>query len=130
MVWKYVLAWFPLILVAIANGALREMIYKPYAGDLAAHQISTATFVFFFAAYVWAIGRRWKIESAGQSWLIGVIWVCMTIGFEFGFGHYVMGHAWTKLLHDYNILEGRVWIVVLVATLIVPNLSYRLHAKS
>lgn len=130
MIWKYVLAWFPIVLIAIANGALREMVYKPYAGDLAAHQISTITFILFFGTYVWAIGRRWKIASASQSWLIGVLWVCMTVGFEFGFGHYIMGHPWPKLLHDYNILEGRVWIVVLLATLIVPNLAYRWHTKS
>jgi hypothetical protein len=29
--------------------------------------------------------------------------------FEFLVGHYVMGHPWSRLLHDYNILAGRLW---------------------
>jgi hypothetical protein len=29
-----------------------------------------------------------------------------TVAFELTFGHYVMGHPWSRLLADYNLLAG------------------------
>jgi len=54
--------------------------------------------------------------------LIGAFWTILTIGFEFGFGHYVMGRPWDHLLADYNILKGRLWSLVLLTMLIAPSL--------
>ena len=57
---------------------------------------------------------------------IGGIWLALTVAFEFLFGHYVMGHPWSRLFHDYNLLEGRLWVLVLVWTFIAPYVFYRL----
>lgn len=122
---RYFLAWFPIIFLAVANGTLRELGYKQFVGDLAAHWISTIVLILLFAGYLWGIGLRWKIESSRQAWTIGGMWLTMTVLFEFGFGHYIMGHPWEKLLHDYNVLQGRVWVLVLVAILLGPPLSTR-----
>ena len=32
--WKYVLAWFPMVLIALANGALREGWYGKHLSEL------------------------------------------------------------------------------------------------
>ena len=45
---KYVLAWLPLLLIAVANGALREGLYAGYLGELRAHQVSTLSGVLLF----------------------------------------------------------------------------------
>ncbi|MHC1604588.1 MAG: hypothetical protein ACXQTP_01265 [Candidatus Methanofastidiosia archaeon] len=44
----------------------------------------------------------------------------MTITFEFIVGHYIIGHPWSKLLADYNILKGRVWSLILLTILAGP----------
>lgn len=44
----YTLAWFPMVLIAVANGSLRQFGYAPYLSELAAHQISCFTAVIFF----------------------------------------------------------------------------------
>jgi hypothetical protein len=126
---KYFFAWFPMVIIAILNGSLRQFVIMNYVDELTAHQISCFTGILFFAVYIYFITRRWKIESCRQSWIIGVMWIAMTIIFEFGFGHYVMGHPWEKLFHDYNIFAGRLWIVVLIWTLIAPNLFYKLQKR-
>ena len=60
-----------------------------------AHKIlDTAEKLFYF------IFKKWKIESARHAILVGVIWLGLTILFEFGFGHYFMGNPWQKLLHE------------------------------
>ena len=51
---------------------------------------------------------------------MGAIWFCLTITFEFAAGHYVFGNPWEKLLADYNILEGRIWSLVLLTILLAP----------
>jgi len=51
---------------------------------------------------------------------IGFLWLLLTISFEFIFGHFVMGHTWEKLFADYNILNGKIWILVLFTTFLAP----------
>jgi hypothetical protein len=51
----------------------------------------------------------------------------LTIGFEFIFGHFVMGNPWPLLLRDYNILAGRLWVVVLIWITIAPFVLYQVR---
>ena len=34
-------------------------------------------------------------------------------------------HAWNELLADYNLLNGRLWLLVLVTTLVAPRLAMK-----
>ena len=130
MIWKYFAAWFPMVILAVANGTIRELGFRPFLDELPAHWLSTVTFVLLLFGYLWVISKKWKIESDRQAMQIGFMWLGMTIAFEFGFGHYVMGHPWSKLLHDYNILEGRLWTLVLVAVLTGPIVVSRRQKPS
>ncbi len=129
MIAKYLLVWLLLAVVAIANGVLRQSTYGKFVPELAAHQISTVTAIVFFGVVVWIVQRIWPIESQSQAWVIGVCWLLMTIAFEFGFGHYVAGHSWGRLLADYNLLAGRIWLFFLVWVAVLPAVIYRLGAS-
>ena len=85
--------------------------------------------ILFFAIYIWAVTRFWKPVSQNQALWIGLIWLGMTILFEFGFGHFIMGNPWSKLFHDYNLLAGRVWVFVLLWIALAPWLFYRIQNK-
>lgn len=129
MILKYTLFWFPLVFIAIINGAIRDLLYKDRLGELAAHQVSTATGILLFGIYIWALGLKWKLKSARQAVAVGLIWLGLTVAFEFLFFHYAMGHPWSVLLEAYNILEGKVWVLVLVFVAIAPWLSYTIHSR-
>ena len=129
MIGKYILGWFVLLITAVINGAMRDGLYKESLGDLAAHQVSTVSGISLFAVVIWWMGRHWPIPSAQQAWMIGIMWLVMTLCFEFGFFHFVMGHPWSELLQAYNILEGRVWIVVLIWTLVAPYVFFRIGQR-
>lgn len=122
---KFFLAWFPMVVLAILNAVIRETIYKPFVGELPAHQISTITGIIIFGFYMWIVFRKWKISNVKQSFLIGIMWLLMTLCFEFLFGHFIMRNTWGKLLHDYNIIEGRIWAAVLVFITFAPYLFYK-----
>lgn len=125
--WKYILAWFPMIVIAIANGLFREKVLASYFKELQAHQMSTITILLLFGVYVWMLFKLWIPSSANQAIWIGLLWLFFTITFEFLFGHYVVGHSWGKLLNDYNLLQGRVWILVLIWITILPYLIYQIQ---
>ncbi len=130
MIRRYILFWFLLMMVAILNGILRQSLFLTSFGEHTAHQISTVTGIIFIFIVVWLLNKRWKIESRQQAVYIGLIWLLMTVLFEFGFGHFVMGHSWTHLLADYNLLAGRVWSLFLLFVFIVPSLVHHLDQKS
>jgi uncharacterized membrane protein len=119
-------AWFGLVILAIINGIARNSIYGPHMNELTAHQVSTVTGVTLIMLATWMLNRFWPIGSQKEAVVIGVIWLVMTVAFEFLFGHYVMGHTWERLLQDYNILAGRIWILFLVFTAAAPYIVYRL----
>ncbi|WP_136465464.1 hypothetical protein [Flagellimonas onchidii] len=125
--WKHILAWFPLIFIAIANGLFREKFLASYLNELRAHQMSTASMILLFGVYVWILFKIWPPMSANQAILIGLIWLFLTVIFEFLFGHYVAGHSWDKLLNDYNILQGRVWVLALIWIFIAPYIIYQIQ---
>lgn len=59
-------------------------------------------------------------RAVHQALLIGTVWIILTIAFEFLAGQYLFSNSWTRLLADYNLLRGRVWVLVPLATLLGP----------
>lgn len=110
----YLLTWFLLFIAAFVNGTIREFVYKPYVGELAAHQISTFTLILLITLVVWLIYRKHPLENYTQCVIVGLMWMTMTAAWEFIFGHYAMGHSWEKLLYDYNLREGRIWVFIVI----------------
>ncbi len=124
----YAAGWVGMAILAILNGAAREKIYARFMPELAAHQLSTLIAIVLFGAYIWLLGKIRPLESSGQAVAIGCTWLAMTVSFEFVFGHFVMQHSWDKLLHDYNLFKGRVWLLVLLWTSAAPYLFYRIRS--
>lgn len=114
--------WALLALSAIGLGFFRVEWLLPRLGEVWAHVLGTINFV----AALWIIVWLWLRLAAGPwparaLWGIGALWVAMTVSFEFGFGHYVAGHSWEKLLADYNLFAGRLWVLVLLSTFAAPR---------
>ncbi|TVM15649.1 hypothetical protein DPQ33_14725 [Oceanidesulfovibrio indonesiensis] len=114
------LYWLPLVPIAIANGVLREFTYGKHLPELRTHQLGTLAAMAFFTVYFWIISHVWTIPSYGQAFKAGAFWVLLTILFEFGFGHYVMKQPWSRLLADYNVTKGRIWVLILFWTFMGP----------
>lgn len=125
MVTRYLLFWPALAVIAIFNGSLRQFTYGRHMEELAAHQLSTVTGILLTGAAAWALNRAWPIDSAKAAWTIGACWLLMTVAFEFGFGHYIAGHSWSRLLADYKLLEGRVWSLFLVWIAVLPYVIWK-----
>lgn len=124
---RYVLAWVPMLVIAIANGALRESTYGKAMPELRAHQLSTLIGSIVIGAFIWVVVRVWPPSSGRQALAIGVVWLTLTVAFEFAFGRLVVHRSWPELLHDYDLLAGRVWVVFLVWLAVAPFVFFRLR---
>lgn len=128
MILRGLAVWFLLLVLAFAGAAFREAVLSPRVGADAAHFVGTFVVVALFLVAI-AVSIRWIVPTLAPGALLGlgVGWTAATIAFEFGFGHFVMGHSWAKLLHDYNVFAGRVWILILLTTLLGPWLLGRMR---
>lgn len=123
---RYFIAWFPLVDLGFLNATIRQAVCARYISELSAHQISTLTIYVLMGIYAWALSDLWKLQSPDQAIGVGLMWMVLTIAFKFGFGHYVMGDAWSELLHAYNVLEGRVWGLFILWVGLAPYIFYRI----
>jgi hypothetical protein len=124
--WKYLIAWFVMLLVSIANGAVRDFTYGKHMDELTAHQLSTVSSVLLLGVVIWGFVRFYPPSSGREAVSIGLMWMALTVAFEFLFFHYFGGHSWSELLANYNVLKGRVWVVVLIWVAIAPYVFFRL----
>lgn len=122
---KYFLLWFPMVILAIINGTARDLWYKKYSTELLAHQISTVSLLLFLGIYIALVIKKYRPQSEAESLRIGLLWLVLTLGFEFGFGLY-RGNSWTQLLEAYNITKGHLWLLIPVWLVLAPYLFFKL----
>jgi len=124
---RALVVWVLLAVVAVANGVARNFLLEPRIGEAIAHVAGTIVlcaliFLVTLATVGW-IGPTRPLEAS----LIGLLWVVLTLSFEFLAGHFLFGHPWERLLGDYNISRGRFWILVPVVTYLAPRLALRMR---
>ena len=124
--WELLVVWGIMLLVSVANGACRDFTYGKRMGELAAHQLSTASSIIVLGLVIFGYIRLYPPASFLQAFGIGLFYMTLTIAFEFLFFHYVGGHSWSSLMRNYNVHEGRVWVLVLVWIAVAPSLAFRI----
>jgi len=122
LVLKSLLAWLVVLCLAMANGALREAVLIPLLGTPAGLILSGILLSLLVALVAYGLLRIARGFTVMQGLLVGVLWLCLTLAFEFGFGRYVQHKSWAELLEAYTFKEGNIWPVVLVVTFLAPPL--------
>ncbi len=118
---RALLVWLGLMLAAIANGSFRQFLLVPSVGAYGGHVISSVTLSLIILLVAWLTVRWIGPATPGEAWAVGVCWLLTTVVFEFVAGHYLFHHPWSKLLADYDVRQGRVWSLVLMATVVAPR---------
>ena len=115
-------AWLGLLVAMALNGVLRETLLLPRFGEHHARQISSVLGACIVLTLAGVFVRRLPDPASAPLARIGLFWGALTLIFEFGFGHYVSGAPWPELLRDYDLGAGRLWPIVLLATIVAPPL--------
>ena len=124
---KACVIWVLLLALAVGNAAAREKLFEHWFEPRLALLLSGVSLsILIFLATLLSV--RWlKARTVAQYWLVGVLWLIMTVLFEFLFGHYVAGHSWETLWQAYQFPLENLWLLVLFVILVSPYLSARLR---
>lgn len=124
---KALAIWLLLVALAVLNGTIREKLLVPSLGKMMALPVS-GIFLSLLIFLITLIVLPWFGQlRAVPYWVIGGIWLILTLTFEFVFGHYVMGNSWNEVFEAYNIAKGNLWVLVLLFTFISPFLAARIR---
>ena len=124
---RALVVWLLLLMVAIANGALREAVLTPGFGLRVAHLISTLLLSMMIVALTWLMIPWMHLRTASDALLVGIVWMGLVLAFEFLAGHFLFGRPWPYLVADYDVSRGRIWILVPLVTLLAPMWARRLR---
>ena len=126
VIFKALLIWLGLALVAGLNGALRDSFLAPRLGPRTALAVSGL----LLAGMIFALTVLWLPHlaplAALDCWAIGGLWVSITLLFELVAAHFTKGSArrgWTDL---FQVRRGNLMLLVLAVTLAAPYMAARL----
>lgn len=112
------------MILAIINGAARDLLYLSKLGKEKANALSTLTLMVFILIFTMVFQKLKYVENLNESMIIGAWWFILTLSFEFLAGHYLFKRSWKELLENYKINEGKLWILIPIEVLIVNYVVY------
>lgn len=124
------LVWLVILGLAVANAALREAVLIPYLSKSVGLTLSGVLLCLLILLIAYGFVRLNKGFPVQQALAIGVLWLVLTLAFEFSFGRYVQDKSWAELVEAYTFKEGNIWPVVLVVTFLAPSIATWFHTKS
>ena len=84
-----------------------------------AHQhVALHLLLALFTGWFRFLHRRWPLATARQAWLVGALWLVMTLAFETFMGRVLADKPWSQVFQDYDVLAGRIWVLVPLWTLV------------
>jgi hypothetical protein len=116
---RALVVWFGILVLASLNGAVRDLVVAPRIGDTIARAISTVILCGVIFLVTWYTIPWVGPRSPRQALVVGAFWLVLTLCFEFGAGRFA-GKPWQVLLEDYNVMRGRIWVLVPIVTLLTP----------
>lgn len=113
-------AWITMLVGAVLNGVLREKILAPRIGSVAL-SLSAVTGALIFTLITYLL-LKWlhKVYATQALITLGIIWLLLTVVFEFTFGHYVLGKDWSELWAAYDLRTGNLWSALLLYIVFLP----------
>jgi hypothetical protein len=123
LVLKAIAVWGVILVCAIANGALREAVLVPRFGPAASLVLSGLLLCTCIVVLAFGLVPRLGPTTVRARAGIGVLWLALTLAFEFGFGRFVQQRSWESLFDAYTFKDGNLWPLVLLATLLSPVLA-------
>lgn len=122
---KALLVWVSILMLAILNGFLREVVLVPMLGSTEGLVMSGLLLSGLIIAVAY-VALPWLDARGVVSLLaIGLGWLALTLVFEFSFG-LLQGKPWPVLLEAYTFEDGNIWPVVLLVTALAPWIAARL----
>lgn len=123
---KALVIWASILVLAVANGALRESVLLPRVGTPAAFVLSGLLLSILIIGVAYLSLPWLQISRPAQLWGVGLGWLALTLVFEFSFGLW-QGKSWLELFEAYTFKDGNIWPLVLAVTALAPYIAVQLR---
>jgi hypothetical protein len=97
--------WVVLVLVESIHGVARRLFLEPQLGDLRARQVSVFTGSLLITLVFWITLERLGKQPASRWWLLGLLWLGLTLTFELTLGR-ATGLSWERIASDFDPQRG------------------------
>lgn len=113
--------WLFVAIAASMNGMFRSLFLVPRIGEHTSHVLSVLMLmiVVLLSSSV-LVNKLLRNYDNADLFIIGSFWAALTVSVDCMFEHYVLDIPWRSILSDYNLLSGRIWIMVLATEIIGP----------
>ena len=117
---RILLLWAAIIPMAIANGILRDAVLVSSLGQKRARTVSGLSLSAVILAWTILTIPWVPLPGLAQYAGVGLLWLALTVAFEFFFGRIVAKKSWKELLRAYRFENGDIWPLVLMAVTVSP----------
>lgn len=117
---RILLLWAAIIPMAIANGILRDAVLVRSLGQSRARTVSGLSLSAVILAWTILTIPWVPLPGLMQYAGVGLLWLTLTVAFEFFFGRVVTKKSWQELLRAYRFENGDIWPLVLIAVTVSP----------
>jgi hypothetical protein len=120
---RALVVWLVIIGVEFVHGVLRTLFLAPLTGDLRARQIGVFIGSCLIVSIAYLLVPWMCVENRRSLIQVGLLWVVLTLTFEFAFGHFVVGASWERLESDYDLTHGGLLPLGLVVLMFAPLIA-------
>ncbi|HQZ81927.1 MAG TPA: hypothetical protein PLR83_01785 [Pyrinomonadaceae bacterium] len=129
MLIRATMIWLVILVFAVLNGVLREAVLFSAMGKAPGFITSAIILgLLIFATAYFSLSWIGASDSK-QLFLIGFLWLMLTLAFEFSFG-FARGVSLDEILSAYSFKEGNIWPLVLLVTFFAPFLAAKVRFRS
>ena len=117
--------WLVIMAVESVHGTLRELFLAPLVGDLRARQITVFTGSLLILTVACLCVRWIRAGTTARLLTVGLLWLSLTLLFEFGLGLFVLGYSWERVASDYDLSRGGLMPFGLLLLTLAPLVAAR-----
>jgi hypothetical protein len=121
--------WLMLMAAEVIHGILRGLLLVPVVGDFRARQVGVFIGSLIILALTFLFVRWIRAGSIIRFLAVGILWLVLTILFEFALGCLVLGLPWERITQDYDLPRGGLMPLGLLVLALSPLLMAWLRGK-
>ena len=129
MLLRAAFVWLLMMALESINGVFRAIFVVPHVGDFRARQIGTVIGSLLVVG-VACLSIKWiGANDTASRWKTGLLWVALTVIFEFTLGRLAFGYSWARILEDYDLTKGGLMIAGMLALALAPFAAGALRSE-
>lgn len=111
--------------LGVINGVFRGLVLMHFMSEFRAKQLSSVLLVILLFVYTHLIYDRLNLRTTKDALFTGLLWMVLTVAFEFVLGYVLLNQPLDVMLQEYNVLDGKFWALVIILIFFLPLIQFK-----